>query len=104
MPGQSITVGFSMGVGVCTAHDYPIPVTINPIIGNPQATISGRMVVSIGDLCLASCGHVGTVITGSTGSFLSGKGKATTGSLVIGQGGQLTGTLIVGEPQSYIGR
>jgi hypothetical protein len=97
MSGQIITTMTSIGHGTCNNHKVPQTITLVPILGDSRSVVGGTFVVSVGDLCKASCGHFGVVVTGNPQDLISGRMKAETGSVVVGEGGQLEGVLTVGE-------
>lgn len=55
-----------IGVGTCPCHDGPVGYTTIFLTGSPTVDANALPVVRIGDLGVASCGHITTALTGSS--------------------------------------
>jgi len=63
MPG--IAIYGSIGVGVCSCHDSPRDESGTVMATFPLMTVGNQSVARMYDIVVASCGHVGIIISGS---------------------------------------
>lgn len=55
-----------IGIGTCPCHTSPQAYTTIFISGSPDVTADGLSVMRVGDLGVASCGHVTIALSGSS--------------------------------------
>lgn len=91
-------------IGICCCHfdlDPPcIPMGGYIFIGSPDVQSSGLSGARVGDLVVGYCGHIGFIVSGSSGNTTNGKGKAVVGSTVAGC---TIGQIITGNPSHGTG-
>lgn len=91
----------SVCVGICSCHTpSPIPMTGRLLTTSSDflagASGAGRMT----DIIIGYCGHTGTIISGSSKSFINGLPAARVGDRFSGC---FTGTIITGKNTLLIG-
>lgn len=87
----------SIGVGICCCHSDPPCIPQSGIVVQGSAiTSSGKLPnARIADLIIASCGHTGVIVTGSSHSFSEKRPMAHIGSRFTGC---FIGTIVTGSP------
>jgi hypothetical protein len=83
-------------VGICCCHTDPtcIPMIGFIISGSSNAKSENLGVGRVGDITIGTCGHTGSVVSGSVTNLTNGAGKSTVGSTIAGcnQGTMVTGS------------
>ncbi len=76
-----------IGVGVCLGHKVPTPFVTVFLTGDGTVSADGRDVTRVGDIGIASCGHITIAVTGSPTSTCSGRAIHRVGDIGISTGG-----------------
>ena len=82
------------GVGVCVAHESPIPMTGVIITGSSNVNANGLAVARIGDVVLGACGHTGVLIEGSANVNANGRAVVRVGDAFAGS---FSGVIVSGS-------
>lgn len=95
MPLPVCRIG-DMGVGVCNDPTHPgRPITANIMIGSFNVTANNIGRARMGDLVMASCGHVATMAIGNPLVLVNNMPGCRMGDLFSGTP---VGTIIIGSP------
>lgn len=90
-----------IGVGVCAAHEFPIPFVTVFVTGSPNVLTNGVPSTIIGTIGISSCGHPTVAILGSGTVFAN-----TLGVHRLGDIGSIAGGVyvdIIGSPNVFAG-
>jgi len=90
-----------IGVGTCTAHIVPVPITVTLLTGAPTVIAVGMPVAQIGSIGMCSCGHVSVALTGAATVIAVGLGVHRLGDMGLPPGGSYN--MIVGAPTVLAG-
>ena len=83
---------------VCCCHDGCIDVTGVIVSGSPTVFACNPSVARIGDIGIASCGHIAVIVTGSATVFTNSISTARIGDVVSGCP---VGTIVTGAPTVF---
>lgn len=81
MSSQPVCKLGDLGEGVCYLHDTPQPYITTFIEGATSAFADGKLLMTVGGIGLASCGHTTIAWSGSGLSVANGKGLHRVGDL-----------------------
>lgn len=99
--GQPASRVGDQGVGICTAHLIPIPVTITLVEGCFTVIDAGMPTTVRGMMGVCSCGHTCVAIDASMTVIAEGRGKHRIGDQGVPPGGSYT--MIQGSPTEPAG-
>lgn len=99
--GQAAGRVGDIGMGICSAHDSPIPVVVTLVTGVPEIKNEGKDIATLISIGIASCGHTSIVATTSSIANAKGNGIHRVGDTGILPGG--TYTLVTGSPNMMVG-
>ena len=84
--------------GVCSVCMKPVAGVV--VASNASAPmIDGRLGASVGDICLAACGHAGNIVAGSPKLMYGAKPAARAGDVFAGV---YAGVIMSGSPTQMI--
>lgn len=81
MSAQPVTRIGDTGIGVCYLHDTPQPYVTTFIEGAVSAYSDGKLIMTVGGIGMATCGHMTIAETGSGLSVANDKGLHRVGDV-----------------------
>lgn len=81
MSAQQVTRIGDFGFGTCYLHDSPQSYTTIFVEGAVTAFSDGKLLMTVGGIGCATCGHMTIALTGSGLSVANGKGIHRTGDM-----------------------
>lgn len=87
-----------IGVGVCTSHPVPIPMTGIILASAAKVFCDGLQVALDGDIVVGGCGHTGVLIASTSVLYVEGRRAVRLGDTFAGA---FSGTIAAGSPVTF---